>query len=99
MIDTTQWRVSIGLWYCHQIPNTIKKGTTTDILGCVESLILSGGTGEEGGGNLISLVLFFLLLLILSGDIEVNPGPKTGKQHLKKIHHSKQMNQYIYNFL
>ena len=25
-----------------------------------------------------SLVLLFLLLLILSGDIELNPGPKTG---------------------
>ena len=30
MIDTSQWRVSIGLWYCPQIPYTTKNGTTTD---------------------------------------------------------------------
>ena len=78
MIDTGQWRVSIGLWYCHQITYTTKKGTTTNISGWVES-IRSGGSKDKSGGNLtFSLVLFLLLLLILSGDIELNPGPKTG---------------------
>ena len=43
-------------------------------------------SGDEGGGNLtFSLVLFLLLLLVLLGDIELNPGPKTGKQQLKLI--------------
>ena len=79
MIDTTQWRISIGSWYCHQISYTTKKGTTTDISGWVESLWY-GGSGEKGSGNLtFSLVLLLLLLLVLSGDIELNPGPKTGK--------------------
>ena len=89
MIDTAQWRVSIGLWYCHQIPCTTKKGTTTDILGWVESLL----SGDESGGNLtFSLVLFLLLLLILSGDIELNPGPRTGNHKnlyiIKYEHHT-----------
>ena len=78
MINTSQWRISIGLWYCHQIPYITKKGTTTDMSGWVES-IWSGGSGDEGGGNLaFSLAMFLLLLLILSGDIELNPGPKIG---------------------
>ena len=78
MIDICNWRASIGLWYCHQIPYTIKKTPfTTDSPGCVKSLLM---TGNKGGGTLIfSLVLFLLILLILSGDIELNPGPKTGK--------------------
>ena len=79
MIDICQWRVSIGLWYCHQISYTTKKGTTTDISQWVES-IWSGGLGDEDGSILtFSLVLFLLLFLILSGDIELNPGPKTSK--------------------
>ena len=80
MINSNQWRVSIGLWYCHQMSCGTKKGTTTDISRWVESL-LSGGSGNEGCSNLtFFLVLFLLLLLILSGDIELNPGPKTGKR-------------------
>ena len=67
MIDTTQWRASIGLWYCHQISYTTKKGTTTDISGWVESL----WSGDEGGGNLTFSLVLFYLLLILSGDIEL----------------------------
>ena len=78
MIDTSQWRASIGLWYCHQIPYTTKKTpSTTDTYGWIKSLLMSE---DEGGGTLIfSLVLFLLLLLILSGDIELNPGPQTSQ--------------------
>ena len=78
MIDISQWRASIGSWYCHQIPYTTKKTSfTNDTPGWIKLLLMSG---DEGGGTLIfSLVLFLLLLLILSGDIELNPGPKTGQ--------------------
>ena len=77
MIEICQWRANIGLWNCHQIPYTTKTTTTTDIPGWVKSLLMSG---DDGGGILLfSLVVFLLLLLILSGDIELNPGPKTGK--------------------
>ena len=79
MMDISQWRASIGLWYCHQIPYTTKKGTITDISGWVES-IWSGRSGDEGGGNLTFFLVLFLLLLILSGDIELNPGPRIGNQ-------------------
>ena len=76
MNDVNQWRASIGLWYCHQISKNTPLRITTDTLGWMGSLQLD----DEGGGNLIiSLVLFLLLLLVLSGDIELNPGPKLGK--------------------
>ena len=80
MIDVSQWRASIGLWYCHQIPYTTKKTPstyTTDTTGRIKSLLI---LGDEGVSTLIfSLVLFLLLLLILSGDIELNPGPTPGQ--------------------
>ena len=76
MIDITQWRVSVGLWCCHQIVHATKKGTTTDISRWVESL-WSTGSQDEGSDKLIFLFLF-LLLLILSADVELNPGPETG---------------------
>lgn len=82
MIDVCQWRVTVGLWYCHQISFIAKKapqGTSTGLIQGWVDLQLFGGTGGEIGGNLLfSLALFVLLLLILSGDIELNPGPKTG---------------------
>ena len=77
MIDICQWRATIGLWYGHWTLYTIETQTTSSIMSWVESL-WSGGFGDEGGGNLISLVLFLCLLPILSGDIELNPGLKTG---------------------
>ena len=84
MIDICQWRACIGLWYCHLIPYTTKtthSTHTTDIPGWIKSLLMSG---DDGGGTLIfSLILFLLLLLILSGDVELNPGPKTGQYTLK----------------
>ena len=78
MIDITQWRAAIGLWYCHQIPYTSKTThSTTDTPGWFKLLLTPG---DEGGSSLIfSLALFLILLLILSGDVELNPGPKTGK--------------------
>ena len=76
MIDISQWRACIGLWYCHQIPYTTKKTASTTDTG-THGWIKS--PGDEGGGTLIFSLILFLLLLILSGDIELNPGPKTGQ--------------------
>ena len=77
MIDISQWRISIGLWHCCHIPCNATRGTV-NVTGWVESLLCS----ENGGVTnlVISLVVFLLVLLILSGDVELNPGPLTGKQ-------------------
>ena len=69
MIDICQWRVSIGLWYPHQVSYTAN--TTSVPVGWT----LSNCSTVH---LTISLVVFLLLLLILSGDVELNPGPKTG---------------------
>ena len=77
MINISQWRASIGLWYCRQIPHATKSHSDSSLF---KELLWSGeGSVNEGGGNMtFSLVVLFLLLLILSGDVELNPGPKTG---------------------
>ena len=82
MIDVSQWRASIGLWVCHQIsyssPHT-KDAPTTNNSGSK----IDGITVSRRIRDLISFFLvLFLLLLILSGDIELNPGPKTGNNDL-----------------
>ena len=79
MIDTFQWRASIGSWYCCQMPYTAKKGIIAEFPGQVDSF-WSGGSRYESNDDLtVFLFLFLLLILLLSGDIELNPGPKTGK--------------------
>ena len=76
MIDICQWRVSIGLWYSHQVSySTIRNTNSTN--GTVHSQSV-----VESGKSTFPAVVFVLLLLILSGDIELNPGPKTGNYHV-----------------
>ena len=76
MIDICQWRVSIGLWYSHQLSySTIRNTNSTN--GTVHSQSV-----VESGKSTFPAVVFVLLLLILSGDIELNPGPKTGNYHV-----------------
>ena len=144
MIDISQWRASIGLWYYQICDNVIdkslpalcRKGTrakkqssnekhsqTNRNSTAVEqissneyranrrnrysnpvvftddqkpvalsngqtSVVLSNSNTANtamryadwcGRVQTISLAVFLFLLLILSGDIELNPGPKTGK--------------------
>lgn len=73
MIDINQWRARIGLWYSCRLPSKHATGSKL-----IESL---GVVGGENGGNNIFVFVFLVLLLILSGDIELNPGPKTGKHY------------------
>ena len=64
MIDVSQWRASIGLWY-----------HSTQRINTDKVLLWSGRSGDVNDGYLasLSLILFITSLLILAGDIELNP--------------------------
>ena len=76
MIDITQWRVSVGLWACRQMSCSThsKETSSTEISSSIDGVTIirkiKDITFTLGG--------FLSLLLILSGDVELNPGPKTG---------------------
>ena len=72
MIDLLQWRVSIGVWNCHNCSSLCNLGISLTRKWMLEKLT-----------TLISTVLF-LILLILSGDVELNPGPRAEDQSLER---------------
>ena len=66
MIDITQWRVSIGLWACHQ---TSYSTHSKDISNTESSSRIDGVSVIRKIKDLtFSLGIFLSLLLILSGD-------------------------------
>ena len=76
MIDITQWRVRIGLWVCHAISYSTHSKETPNT---ESSSRIDGVTMIRKIKDLtFSLGVILSLLLILSGDVELNPGPKTG---------------------
>ena len=79
MIDVSQWRASIGLWVCHQIsyssPHTKDTPSTDNSGSRIDGITVSRRIKDLT----FSLSLFLLLLIIISGDVELNPGPKTGE--------------------
>ena len=83
MIDICQWRSSIGSWYYHQISyhtHCTKKSPTSDVT--TDNSRINGVTRIRWiRGLTFSLVCGLLLLLLLSGDIELNPGPITGNSN------------------
>ena len=81
MIDVTQWRVCIGLWACHQIScSTHSKETpNTESSSRIDEATIIRNIKDLTS----SLGVFLTLLLILSGDVELNPGPKTGNSTIK----------------
>ena len=77
MINISQQRAGIGFWTCHQISYSIhtKKIPNTKINSRIEGVAIIRKTKD------LSFSLgVFLLLIISSGDVELNPGPKTGNQ-------------------
>ena len=81
MIDVNQWRVCIGLWACHQISYSTHSKETPNT---ESSSRIDGVTIIRKIKDLtFSLGVFLSLLLILSGDVELNPGPKTGDSNIK----------------
>ena len=63
MIDISQWRVAIGLWNCCQV------------LICCSSTLKGGCTLSNCFILSISLIILITFLIVLSGDVELNPGP------------------------
>ena len=81
MIDVTHWRVCIGLWACHLISCSTHSKETPNT---ESSSRIDGVTITRKIKDLtFSLGVFLSLLLILSGDVELNPGPKTGNSTIK----------------
>ena len=76
MIDISQWRESVGLWACHQMSYNIhtKGSSNTESSSRIDGVTIVRKIKDLT----FSLGFFLSLLLILSGDIELNPGPKTG---------------------
>ena len=82
MIDISQWRASIGLWACHHISYSTHSKETPHT---ASSSRIDGATIIRKIKDLtFSLGVFLSLLLILSGDVELNPGPKTDNLLIKK---------------
>ena len=76
MIVISQWRLSIGLWACHKISCSSHTKENPDTK---SSSRIDGVTIIRKIKDLtFSLGISLSLLLILSGDVELNPGPKTG---------------------
>ena len=81
MIDISQWRASIGLWTCCQISYSTRSKETPNT---ESSSRIDGVTIVRKIKDLaFSLGVFLSLLLILSGDVELNPGPETGNPTIK----------------
>ena len=63
MIDLCQWRVTVGLWNCCQVLSKLRGPICVPVQRSNELRLT------------LSLVVFFSLIIILSGDVELNPGP------------------------
>ena len=72
MIDLLQWRVSIGVWNCRNCLLLCNLRINPIRKWMLEKL------------TTLILTVLFLILLILSGDVELNPGPRTEDQRLER---------------
>ena len=84
MIENNQWRLSIGLWYCRGSNMNLKRSSTCAQMWKMSVVSRGDGTKSFAGHLNISLTFVFLLIL-LSGDVERNPGPKTGMNYVPKL--------------
>ena len=82
MIDISQWRLSIGLWACHQISCSSHTKESSNIESSSRIDLVT--TIRKIKDLTLSIGVFLSLLLILSGDVELNPGPKTGNPTITK---------------
>ncbi len=70
MIDVAHWRASVGSWQSHRVSVKASTEKTSSVRDTSISVRCVGG-----------LTSLFFILLVVSGDVEVNPGPKTGNNY------------------
>ena len=65
---------------CYQVQCTT--GVTVTDMNYLQSVVLPGGSSSNLIYNDLYLIVCLCMLLLLSGDVELNPGPMTGKHTL-----------------
>ena len=65
---------------CYQVQCTT--GVTVTDTNYLQSVVLPGGSSSNLIYNDLYLIVCLRMLLLLSGDVELNPGPITGKHTL-----------------
>uniref|UniRef100_A0A1X7UGM1 Uncharacterized protein n=1 Tax=Amphimedon queenslandica TaxID=400682 RepID=A0A1X7UGM1_AMPQE len=76
MIDLCQWRARIGSWNCsrHWRQPSTSTSTSSNTY-CGTGRASASNTAQEKGPRLVLSIFCLLILLLISGDVELNPGP------------------------
>ena len=77
MIGLSQWRAAIGLWNSCRIHPVDPNPQVQD--GSFHKRSFAAVSGDTIC-RVVTLMFYLLFLLLLSGDVELNPGPITVEQ-------------------
>uniref|UniRef100_A0A1X7T6E9 Uncharacterized protein n=1 Tax=Amphimedon queenslandica TaxID=400682 RepID=A0A1X7T6E9_AMPQE len=94
MVGLSQWRAAIGLWHCRlssSYGGTGSRGKPLDWMNDDWAAGAAAGICGLKFSWLVGCSCFLLLILLLSGDVELNPGPITVEQVCKLIEKSLRM--------
>ena len=76
MIDLCQWRARIGSWNCsHHWTQPSASTSSAGNIYCGTGRASTGDTAQVKTPRLILSIFCLLILLVISGDVELNPGP------------------------